>query len=67
MDTAQSQDIFGTWLTPKHARLLTTSTNDRLAAGFDDARANEEALTAESAILHAGDIVDEIAFMPSSA
>jgi hypothetical protein len=37
MDTAQGQDILGTWLTPKHARLLATGTDDGLAAGFDDA------------------------------
>src|ERR1017187_2737130 len=61
MDTAQGQDIFGSGLTPKHARVLATGTDDGLTAGFHDACANEAALRAEGAILHAGSIVDEIA------
>jgi hypothetical protein len=61
MDAAQGQDVFGTGHTPKHARLLATSTDDGLAAGFDDAGPNEEAVTPEGALLHAADIVDEIA------
>src|ERR1039458_5370069 len=37
MDTAQDQDIFGSGLTPKHARVLATGTDDGLTAGFHDA------------------------------
>ena len=37
MDAAQGQNVFGAWLTPKHARLLAAGTNDGLAAGLDDA------------------------------
>jgi hypothetical protein len=61
MDTAQGQDVFGPRLTPKPARLFATGTDDGLAAGFDDAGANDEALTAEGALWHAGGIIHEIA------
>ena len=37
MDTPQRQDVFGTGLTPEHARLFAASANDGLTPGFDHA------------------------------
>src|SRR6266478_1919300 len=60
MDTAQSQDVFRSRFAPEHAGLLAAGANDRLASGLDDARADEEALAAEGAILHAFHVVEEV-------
>lgn len=46
---------------PEHARLLASGTDHRFAPGFDHPGANEAALPAEGAILHARDIVHEVA------
>ena len=60
MDAAQSQDIFRTGFAPEHARLLAAGADEGLAAGLDDPRADEEALTAKGPILHSFHIVDEV-------
>jgi len=59
-DAAQSQDIFRSGYAPEHARLFAPSADDRLAAGFDDPRANEETPATESSILHPFDIAHKV-------
>src|SRR6266508_5475230 len=61
LDAAQGQNVFGARLAPKHAGLLAASSDDRFASGLNDARADEEALSAEGAILHPCHVVDEVA------
>ncbi len=36
MDAAEGDDLFGTWLAPKHPRLLAALANEGAAARFDD-------------------------------
>lgn len=45
---------------PAHAGLFRALTDDRLAAGFDDAGADEQALAAKLAIAHPGQIFLEV-------
>src|SRR5260370_2254044 len=59
-DAAQSQNILRSRYAPEHARLFATSANDGLTASFDNPRPNEEATAAESAILHARHVADEV-------
>ena len=60
VDTPESQDILRSRLTPEHARLLAAGADHGLAASFNDSRTDKEALPAEGAILHAGDVVDKV-------
>src|SRR3974377_922354 len=59
-DTAQSQDIFCSGKAPEHTRAFAAGADDRLTAGFDDPRTHEETPTAESAILHARHVANEV-------
>lgn len=59
-DTAESQDVLRSRLTPEHAGLFATRADDGLAAGFDDSRTDEEAPAAEGAVLHALDVANEV-------
>jgi hypothetical protein len=59
-DAAKSQDMFRPGYAPEHARLFAASADDGLTASFDDPRTNEEATAAESAILHARHVADEV-------
>ncbi len=61
VDAAEGEDIFGPRLGPKHAGLLATPANDRLATSLDDARADEVAGLTVSAVLHATHVADEVA------
>jgi hypothetical protein len=50
MNTAQGQDVLGLRLAPKHPGLLATASDQRFAAGFNDARSDEKASAAERAV-----------------
>jgi hypothetical protein len=61
LNAAQRQDVLCAWFAPEHARLLAPRADHCFATGFNHPRPNKEALAAESAILHARDIVNEVA------
>ena len=61
VNAPQSQDILGPRSSPEHSGLFAARADDGLAAGFNHARTNEETLFSEGAILHARDVIDEIA------
>ena len=59
-DRAQSQNILRPGDAPKHARLFAARAEEGLAAGFNDPRTDEEASTAEGAILHTRYVAGEV-------
>ena len=60
MNASKGQDILSALAAPKHAGLFTSGANDGFATGLNDPGANKEVLSAEGAILHAADVVEEI-------
>jgi hypothetical protein len=50
--TSQRNDRVGTTSRPEHAGLFQAGTDDSLASGFDDTRADEQVLTAELRVPH---------------
>src|SRR5690349_20437828 len=60
VDTAESQDVFGTGFGPEHPGLFTSPDDDGLTSGLHDARTDEVTGLPEGAILHPADIADEI-------
>ena len=52
LDATQSEDVFGTGLSPEHARLFAASADDGFTAGFDNTGADKQALTAEFGVAH---------------
>ncbi len=61
---AKLQDVFRAFLTPEHARLLETPTNDGLASGFNHATADEVSLAAEVAVAGALNVGGEVSDFP---
>ena len=61
MDAPERENVLCAFDAPKHARLLTPTPNEGLAARLNDAGPDEEALTTEGAVLHPGDIAPEVA------
>jgi hypothetical protein len=57
---AKSDDGIGPTNGPEHAGLLAAATDNGLAAGFDDARADEPVLTAEFGIAHTLGVVVKV-------
>src|SRR5438094_8305389 len=60
VNATKRQHVFGTRLAPKHARLFAPGADYGFAARLDHSGTDKEAFLTESAILHAGDIADEV-------
>ena len=61
MDAPQRQDVFGAACAPEHARMFATRADHGLAAGLDDPGTDEQALPTKGPVLHAFDVVNEVA------
>ncbi len=48
---AQTQDVFGTGLTPKHAGLLESATDNSFATGLDDTGTEEQSRMAVASVV----------------
>ncbi len=60
-EASKAENIFCAWDGPEHAGLLCTLADDGLAAGLNNARANEVAVTSIGAIKHAKGVGLEVA------
>ena len=60
MGAPERQDCIGAAHGPEHAGLFETLSDDRLAAGLDNAGANEQVLLAELRIVHACGVGGEV-------
>src|SRR5947209_5458179 len=58
--TTESEDGVGTFHRPERAGLFEAMTDDSFAAGFDDARADEQVLLAELGVVHASGVGGKI-------
>jgi len=61
MDASEGEDFVHAWLAPEHSRLLASFSDERAAAGFDDAGADEVVFGPEGSVLHTGAVVHEVA------
>ena len=61
MDTAEGEDFVRARFAPKHARLLASLADDCTAARFDHPGADEVFFCPEGSVLHACDVVHEVA------
>ena len=61
VNAAQGEEVLGAGDRPPHARLFAAGADDGFAAGLDDPGADEQSLPAKRAVLHARDVVHEIA------
>src|SRR5271157_3204181 len=57
---AQGKNVLRSGFSPEHAGLFTPGADHRLAARFDDSRADKEALAAEGSVFHSFHVADEI-------
>ena len=60
VNATQGQNVLRSGFSPEHARLFTPGSDDRLAARFDDSRADKEALAAEGSVFHSFHVADEV-------
>ena len=59
-NATQGQNVLRPGFSPEHAGLLTPGADHRLAARFDDSRADEEALAAEASVFHSLHVAHEV-------
>ena len=59
-NAAQGQDVLRPRLSPEHAGLFAPGTDHRLAARFDDPRADKEASAAEGSVFHTFHVAHEV-------
>ena len=59
-ETAEAEDVFGSFLAPEHAGLFEATTDDRFATRLDHARTDEPALGLVLAVLGARGVAFQI-------
>src|SRR5882762_7964513 len=59
-NATQGQNVLRPGFSPEHAGLFTPGADHRLAARFDDSRADKEALATEGSVFHSFHVADKV-------